>query len=963
MISIRRGVTRSASWLVLVLAVLSSLFFFVILTRSAAAADPKADANAALDRDFEVQVVDSVSKEPIPGAAVTISMSGAQTRKDQTEDKGRVWVLLPEKDPSYLNISVKMDGYVASRIEYREGTAIPATYTIELARGISIGGTVQDEQGNPIAGVDLTSMFPGGDPAMRKRMNFYETVTAKSDDQGRWRCDGIPADLKDISIRVIHPEFLSDKPYDYTTAPPMDQLRAMKGVIVLKRGLMVSGVVLDEAGKPIENATVTNGNERYGTRGAKVRTDAGGRFVLKNMRAEAQTLSVTAKQHAPAAREIKISKDMPPLEFRLGKGNTIRGKVVDVNGKPIGGVSVGISTYRGENKWQWNANTKGDGSFLWAEAPAEEVTFEVMKQGYMIVREFKMSPSEKEYVITLAPPLKIRGSVVDADTGKAIESFTIVPGRRDYPNTPVMWQRYDSSMKKGQDGKYEVEMTEPGLAWLVSIEAPGYVPAVSPEYKSDLGDAVFDVKLKKGTGPAGIVRKPDGTPAAGVDVVLATPSSQVMIQDGALGRNTFALSAKTAADGKFEFSPQVDAFVVLAIADEGYVEMTPEQLKASSDVKLQPWGKVVGKLKRGSKPWPGETVMMNYDTQYDGKAPRIYISYQTKSDQDGNFTFERAVPKDTRVSRQLYLQKSARGSSYTYSHPEKITVKPGETVNVQIGGKGRAIIGKVAVPNDPVSQAWNLQGTLDTHFERPNLPDGYDEWSDEKRKEWGKARQEAMRQTPEARRYYSFPVEEDRSFRIEDVAPGAYRLAINVYQDSPGRRISLAGAQMEVKIDEIPGGQTDEPLDVGTIDMKPTQLLKVGGELPVTVLKTIDGPPVNLTEYKGKFVLIHLWASMNKKFSEELPVLKEIQNEFGKDGRLVIVGINTNSIPATAKAFAEKNGMTWVQAYMGMNSMIYQEMKFEHIPAWLLVGPDGKLISDTAKIEDLKAAVSQALKK
>src|SRR5690349_21816800 len=119
MISNRRDVTRAAG--------LFAIALVFIFNHFAAAADPK--PAPALDRDFEIQVVDSVSKEPIPGAAVSINMSGAQTRKDQTEDKGRVWVLLPEKDPSYLSISVKMDGYVPNRLEYRESDAIPATYT------------------------------------------------------------------------------------------------------------------------------------------------------------------------------------------------------------------------------------------------------------------------------------------------------------------------------------------------------------------------------------------------------------------------------------------------------------------------------------------------------------------------------------------------------------------------------------------------------------------------------------------------------------------------------------------------------------------------------------------------------------------------------------------------------------------------------------------------------------------
>jgi uncharacterized GH25 family protein len=960
MISNRRGVTRVAGPLVLV--VLAS-FLVLFLSKWTAAANPK--PAPVLDRDFEIQVVDSVSKEPISDAEVSIRMTGAQSRKDQTEDKGRVWVLLPEKDPSYLSIAVKKEGYVTNRLEYREGgDAIPPTYTIELVRGISIGGIIQDEQGNPIAAVEMICMFPGGNAATRKRGNFTEIANARSDDQGRWRCDGIPSDSTDISIKVMHPDFVSDKTNDYTTAPPIEQLRAMKGVIVMKKGLNITGVVLDEAGKPIQNASVVNGNEQYMVQVARAFSDAEGRFVLKNLRAETQTLTVTAKQHAPTAKEVRISKDMPPLEFRLGKPNTIRGKVVDVSGKPIGGVRVEVSRSRGEQKWQWSANTKGDGTFVWSEAPAEETAFWVIKEGFIYEYEFKMKPSDKEYVITLRPPRKIHGSVVDGQTGKAIESFVIVPGRKDYANSSILWQRSDDDMKKGRDGQYEIEFVQPAaLGWLVSIEAPGYVPAVSPLYK-DKADVVFDVKLQKGAGPAGTVRKPDGTPAAGAEVVLATPSSQVQIKNSTFdNRQTFALSTKTAADGRFEFAPQVDPFLVLAISDDGYAEATQEQLKASSDVKLQAWGKVTGKLKRGSKPWPEQTVQIDYDWRYDPKLPRIFAQYETKTDKDGNFTFEHALPKEARVGRLLVLWAGQRMSSHTNSHAEKITVKPGETVNVQVGGKGRPVIGKIVVPNDPEHQVWRLDANLQNAWYRPNMPVGFDEWSEEKQREWWKSNAAERHEQENSRRYYAFPIAEDRSFRIEDVDPGTYQLTISRSIADARDREVLASAQMEVKIEEIPGGQTDEPLDISSVELKPTKQLKPGRDLPVTIIKTIDGPAVNLADYKGKFVLIHFWSSVSKEFAPELAVLKGINEQFARDGRMVILGINNNSIPATGKTFAEQNGMKWVQAYVGMNSMIYSEMRIREYPAHLLIGPDGKLIGNVTKIEELKAEVSKAVGK
>src|SRR5205085_4702815 len=114
-------------------------------------------------------------------------------------------------------------------------------------------------------------------------------------------------------------------------------------------------------------------------------------------------LTVTAKTFAPDLKTVSVSKNTPPVEFRLGKGHVVRGKVVDREGKGVGGVMVVADGWRGNRSLQWTVNTKGDGTFVWNDAPADEVVIHVLKQGYQSLRQVTVTPAEKERVITLLP--------------------------------------------------------------------------------------------------------------------------------------------------------------------------------------------------------------------------------------------------------------------------------------------------------------------------------------------------------------------------------------------------------------------------------------------------------------------------------------------------------------------------------------------------------------------------------
>jgi len=128
-----------------------------------------------------------------------------------------------------------------------------------------------------------------------------------------------------------------------------------------------------------------------------------------------------------------------------------------------------------------------------------------------------LKPSEEEQVITLLSLLRVHGTVVDADTGQPIPKFKAIPGLANADGINSFWVYGTMNFTNGQ---YEMAFDEMRHAHVVRVEADGYLPATSRGFNNDEGSQVADFRLKKGNGPTGIVLLPNGSPAAGVDVIL-----------------------------------------------------------------------------------------------------------------------------------------------------------------------------------------------------------------------------------------------------------------------------------------------------------------------------------------------------------------------------------------------------------------------------------------------------------
>jgi len=123
-----------------------------------------------------------------------------------TDADGRAGVDQPQPPYHGLNFFVTADGHVPKIISWNFRGAIPAEYTMKLESGVTIGGVVVDEAGQPIAGAKIEIVSPGNDMSLVENIQFGSDATILTDASGHWSCNMIPKSFEKVSLSVTHPE-------------------------------------------------------------------------------------------------------------------------------------------------------------------------------------------------------------------------------------------------------------------------------------------------------------------------------------------------------------------------------------------------------------------------------------------------------------------------------------------------------------------------------------------------------------------------------------------------------------------------------------------------------------------------------------------------------------------------------------------------------------------------------------
>ena len=282
---------------------------------------------------------------------------------------------------------------------------------------------------------------------------------------------------------------------------------------------------------------------------------------------------------------------------------------------------------------------------------------------------------------TNANPWIIAGRVMDAETQKPIKRFRITPGRKhDARSSWTEWQ--ESRASDYTNGDYTVELSKKTGFVVLLAEAEGYLPALSETLASS--QSKYSFRLKKGSGPEGVLLLPDGKPAAGVSVLHLGPQEQVGLKaNGQIA--AYRLSDKsqmlTDPDGRFDFPPKVGGGEIVAANSQGFARISVEELVIKGKVTLQPWARVSGKLVKDGKPVAGEDLDLRWAGNFSSDRPWINL-HGTKTDDDGRFTIEHVPPGELQLTTRI--RTGGQGGGWM-GHPQhKFTARPGANIDAGV---------------------------------------------------------------------------------------------------------------------------------------------------------------------------------------------------------------------------------------------------------------------------------------
>jgi thiol-disulfide isomerase/thioredoxin len=116
----------------------------------------------------------------------------------------------------------------------------------------------------------------------------------------------------------------------------------------------------------------------------------------------------------------------------------------------------------------------------------------------------------------------------------------------------------------------------------------------------------------------------------------------------------------------------------------------------------------------------------------------------------------------------------------------------------------------------------------------------------------------------------------------------------------------------------------------------------VGGMLRDAPMQGLSGPSRLLSEYRGKPLIINVWASWCGPCRQEMASLERLSRHYAGT-QFTVIGISTDDYPEPAKSFLQKSGTTFSH-FIDTRLLLENMLGANRIPLTVLVDAKGRVL-------------------
>ncbi|OYV54687.1 MAG: hypothetical protein B7Z71_05210 [Acidocella sp. 21-58-7] len=151
------------------------------------------------------------------------------------------------------------------------------------------------------------------------------------------------------------------------------------------------------------------------------------------------------------------------------------------------------------------------------------------------------------------------------------------------------------------------------------------------------------------------------------------------------------------------------------------------------------------------------------------------------------------------------------------------------------------------------------------------------------------------------------------------------------------------GASQIAKAQELPDPQMDQMAPMAMPSLKFT---------------TAAGKPITLKDFKGKFILLNIWATWCGPCREEMPTLDRLQAKLGSAHfQVVPLSVDAGGL-AAVQQFYQEIRIKHLGIYLNISGNAMDNLNLAGIPASYLINPEGLQIGSLAGAADWSSTSS-----